>query len=413
MTAFRAGFGRADITPKLGCRLVGYGSRTEGAKTVHDPLQARALVLEDEGGRWAIVSLELLDVSRESVEAMRQAVQRRVGIPPSHVFIGAIHTHGGPDDREKANWERPLEELVADAVEGATFALRPARLGGGFGFLYGYSINRRWLDRPVDPAVAVVRVDDASGEPLGLVTSFGCHAVVLGPDNLAISADWPGYACRRLEEALGESACCLFFYGGGGDVNPLVEGVRQRLRSGIPVLSIGRISAYYGSADDPRAWNIGDRRGGTFEEVAELGEAFAEEVLRVAQGIQSRVPAHPLWSEQVIVEALDSEEGRSLPAEIMLLHAGEMLLLSQPGEVFSETAVALRARLRALGYATPMVVGCANGSLHAYLPPPKAFEEGGYEPQSALRLGLSHRFQERVWQAVEPLLRQRAASLQD
>jgi len=60
-----------------------------------------------------------------------------------------------------------------------------------------------------------------------------------------------------------------------------------------------------------------------------------------------------------------------------------------------------------------MVVGCANGSLHAYLPPPKAFEEGGYEPQSALRLGLSHRFQERVWQAVEPLLRQRAASLQD
>ncbi|MEZ4733470.1 MAG: hypothetical protein R3E79_40760 [Caldilineaceae bacterium] len=49
MSAFQAGFGRADITPKLGCKLVGYGGREEGATAVHDP--AGASVGDRAGGK--------------------------------------------------------------------------------------------------------------------------------------------------------------------------------------------------------------------------------------------------------------------------------------------------------------------------------------------------------------------------
>ena len=55
MATFLAGFGRVDLTPKVGCQLVGYGNRTEGASGIHDPLSARALVLEallTGGGLW-------------------------------------------------------------------------------------------------------------------------------------------------------------------------------------------------------------------------------------------------------------------------------------------------------------------------------------------------------------------------
>jgi hypothetical protein len=93
----------------------------------------------------------------------------------------------------------------------------------------------------------------------------------------------------------------------------------------------------------------------------------------------------------------------------MLLRAGDALLLGQPGEVFSQRAVTLKAKLRAMGYPTPMLVGYANGWL-VYLPEPEAFDEGGYEPGWARRLGLSRHFQARVWEAVEPVLRQRAIS---
>ena len=81
MTSFKAGFGRADITPKLGCQMVGYGNRKSGATGVHDPLLARALVVEDEGGAWALVSNDLCYTNINTVNAIRAAVTARTGIP--------------------------------------------------------------------------------------------------------------------------------------------------------------------------------------------------------------------------------------------------------------------------------------------------------------------------------------------
>lgn len=428
MTVFRAGFGRSDITPKVGCQLVGYGGRSEGATSVHDPLQTRALVLEDKGGRWALISIEFCYLNIDTVQRMREVIQARLGIPPAHIFIATTHTHAGPHDRQAENWDRPLAEVVAGAVEAACQALQPARIGSGYGFLYGYSINRRWLDRPVDPGLAVVRLDDVAGKPLGLVTNFACHAVVMGADNLLISGDWPGYASTRLEEALGPDTTCLFFQGGAGDINPLVAGVREHLQGHQTVRAIGEVSTYYGSPDDPDQWNIGNRAGGTFEEVAELGGAFVEQVLRVAHRISTAVPSSALWSEQITVNATaDPDEPRLDPpawslvlktevptgadgkiqAEIMVLGLDKIVWVGQPGEVFSETAVFLRRKLRLMGYVAPMLVSYANGWL-AYLPEPDAFDEKGYEPGWAVRLGISRYFQARVWQAVAPVLQQRA-----
>ncbi len=364
MTVLRAGFGRADITPQIGCRLMGYGNRTHGATGVHDRLFARALVVADEGGCWALVACDLRCMNAESVREARQAVERRLAIPASNLFIATTHTHSGPHDRDAENWQRPLGELVADAVQNAYEALQPAQLGSGFGMLYGYSINRRWIDRPVDPGVAVVRVDTAEGKPLGLITSFGCHPVVLGYDNYLISADWPGTACRQIEATLGDDATCLFLQGGGGNVNPVVAGVRRQIQSGRPVVSIGNISAYYGSPAADDAYNVGDRHGGTFEEVAELGNAFAEEVLHVHRGVQCRAPDEPIWSEQLVLDSTLDEPALGAPvdtpqvatapaapiaAEIMLLAIGDILLLGQPGEVFSETALSLRTHLARTG----------------------------------------------------------------
>jgi len=420
MTTFRAGFGRADITPAIGCRLVGYNERH--ATDVHDRLLARAFVAEDDGGRWALVSCEFCYLNITTVTEIRAAIQQRLGIPPERVFLATNHTHSGPHDRDAANWSRPLADLVTDAVAAACDRLQPARLGSGYGLLYGYSINRRWLDRPVDPGVGVIRVDDVDGRLLGLITNFACHAVVLGFDNLRISADWPGHACTQLEDQLGGGVTCLFLQGGAGEINPLVQGVRDRLNSGHAVTAIGGISAYYGPADDPHSWSIGNRKGGTFAEVAELGDAFAQEVLRINRGLRTDVSAAPLWSEQITVLAVadpteshanspatsrtvaDCEHWREqgFPAEIMVLAIGDAVLVGQPGEVFSETAVALKTRLRLLGYRTPLLVSYANGWL-SYLPEPYAFDEGGYEVSRAQDLGTSRYVQDRIRAALEPI----------
>jgi neutral ceramidase len=426
MTELKAGFGRADITPKLGCQMVGYGNRPGGASGIHDRLQARAMVLEDAGGSWALVSNDLCYTSSDTVAAVRKVVQERTGIPGDHVLVSCTHTHAGPHDGHAQNWDRPLAEIIADAVVAAHEARQPARIGSGSGILYGYSINRRWLDRPIDPGVTVLRVDDLDGNVLGLFTNFACHSVVLGYDNTQISGDWPGEAMRQLEDRF-PGATCLFTQGGSGNVNPLVSGVRKRLRGGQTIWAIGDVSTYYGSPDDTNKWSIGDRGGGTFAEVVELATAFADEVAYTASRIPTTTPTQPFWSEQVTVNAAAEpdeyperpappliterpgfQDPSNIPAEIMLAGFGDLVLVTQPAEVFAETAIDLKIRLRALGYRTPALVTYTNGFL-LYLPEPDAFPEGGYEVRWAVSLGLSKNFQPRFRQAIEPIIQRHAA----
>ena len=52
---WKAGFAVVDITPKEPLLLSGYASRTEPAKEVLDELHAKALALEDDEGKRALV----------------------------------------------------------------------------------------------------------------------------------------------------------------------------------------------------------------------------------------------------------------------------------------------------------------------------------------------------------------------
>ncbi len=428
MATLKGGFGRADITPRPGTRLVGYGGRDHGNTGIHDPLMARALVLEVAATRYVLLSLELCYVNDETVRAIRQVLAQRFDLQAEHVHMATTHTHGGPDDRIADNWDRPLAAMVAEAVAAAIAALQPVRLGSGSGFLYGYSINRRWLDRPVDPAVAVIRIDDAQGKPLGVIANYACHAVVMGYDNLAVTGDWPGYAARYIEEDLGPGTTCLFFQGGAGDINPLVAGVRQQLHGERTVRAIGDVSTYYGAVDDPDPYNVGDRGGGTFAECAELGRAFRNEVLRVSRRIRTTATPGPIWVESMRVDARRAPDEaepaqtyvpynfpsvqpvvgeRFQSVEIALIGIGDSVLITEPGEVFSETAVRFRARAQLMGYRTVMLVSYANDWL-LYLPEFDAFDEGGYEPGWAMSLHISRNFQQRVWEQIEPGLKAHA-----
>lgn len=425
MPVFNAGVGSSSITPKTGAALVGYFNRPGGAQGVHDNLLARALVLDDGTRAVAICSVELLWLWASIVADIREDVARRCALAPENILICCTHTHAGAAPHNAADWDTPLAGRIADAIVAAYDSRRPARIGFGFGQLFGYNINRRWLNRPADPSVGVMRVDTHDGAPLAVVSNYACHAVVMGYDNYLISGDWPGYSSRLLEAELGCAA--LFTQGGAGDVNPLTETVRQRLAAGHTVGTIGELTSYYGQyrQGDPAAWNIEDRAGGTFLECETLARAVNAEVLRVWRAIPTTASA-ALWTERITINAaagpdeappeglppdyhgyLPEIEPGSIPLEIMLLGVGQAVLTTQPGEVFSETAVELRKAAQQMGFAFPWLVSYANGS-YAYLPPANAFDEGGYEVAWARRIGLSRHMQNRIAERVLPALRQRA-----
>ena len=78
----RAGAATVDITPHAGVVMDGYGARREPSRGVHDSLFARALVLEREGERFAIVSCDLLGLHASITSEVRSLAEKRLGIAP-------------------------------------------------------------------------------------------------------------------------------------------------------------------------------------------------------------------------------------------------------------------------------------------------------------------------------------------
>src|SRR5204863_2511406 len=88
-------------------------------------------------------------------------------------------------------------------------------VGGGAG-VNGAGAN--W-DGPMDPTVAVARIDAEDGETIATLVNYGCHPTTAGPDNRLLSPDYPGVVRQVVERALGGT--CLFLQGAAGDVGTI------------------------------------------------------------------------------------------------------------------------------------------------------------------------------------------------
>ncbi|MCL4852302.1 MAG: neutral/alkaline non-lysosomal ceramidase N-terminal domain-containing protein [Bryobacteraceae bacterium] len=88
----RAGVARVDITPAVSMQMYGYRDRECGPSNgTHDPLYAKALVLESGGSRMAIVTLDLGSIVSER---LKDEVRAKLGI--TVLLLAASHSHSAP-----------------------------------------------------------------------------------------------------------------------------------------------------------------------------------------------------------------------------------------------------------------------------------------------------------------------------
>ncbi|MDP8981462.1 MAG: hypothetical protein M3O35_12830 [Acidobacteriota bacterium] len=382
---FRAGAARINLDPPLGLPMVGYGARN--AQGVLDPLQARALVLSDGTRTLALVTLDLCFLFEvPEMEQIRAAVRPK-GV--DEVVFHASHTHSAPSlpaNREAyAQAVQKIEQVIAEAAA----ALEPARIGSGFGMTYiGHNRRRAlpdgsmemlWRDEPgvstspVDPTVGVIRINHADGKPLAILVNYACHPVVLGPDNLKYSADYPGEMRNAIEEALGGTA--FFLQGAPGDINPFYDKT---------TLEEDAVAA-----------------------MKQTGRKLAAEAVRVAGGIQPRTPgtasvtskttvvhANSRWNLPLLREVLQARyhlepsratrllrESMDLPVTTLLLNS-DIAFVTMPGEPFVEFQTQLRAKSP---LPNTFFLGYTNGYF-AYFPTIAAAVRGGYGADSTVTM---------------------------
>ena len=404
-----AGAAKVNITPYVGARMAGFASRDHGCEGVHDELHARAVVLRAGETRVALVGCELIGLSVESVRAIRQRVEAETGIPAGHVMVGCTHTHSGPSlgrpggQDVDAELVHVTERKVAGAAIAASRGMAEASLGVGKGSVR-IGVNRRERqpdgsfrlgknpEGPVDEEVGVLRFNGSDGRPIALCVVYACHAVVLGPRNYLISADYPGQAVTFLE-GVHPGAVCPFFQSTCGNINAVPVGGtfgdarRLGLRLGAEALQVAErteaspdvaLAVVQGSADVPLAPlpPVEEARRSVAERERELDAMLARgEMTQERREGDFRLR----WARGVLAECEKPEHKTAETLPLQALRLGDALLVTTPGETFVEIGLAIKA-------ASPLpdtfVLGYTNGYM-GYLPTAKAFEEGGYEPNCA------------------------------
>jgi len=222
-----------------------------GDEPLHDSIYARSLVLEGNGQRLAFVAVDLAVFTSERIERI---CKEKYGI--SQVLISSSHNHSEPQKGgrsfEKSNpYVSFYEDQIIRAVGMAAANMFPARIAAGHRTFPQLGFNRlviredghareSWFGDdhytsenperipfgPVDPQVGIIRIEDMQGQPRVILMNYACHADVVC-FNYAISADYPGVACRKVEEAFGNTVNCLFIQGAGGNIEPLMISSRR------------------------------------------------------------------------------------------------------------------------------------------------------------------------------------------
>lgn len=401
----KVGAARTDITPPLGMELEGYGARVSGASGVHDPLHARALVVEgDDGTTVALVVTDLLQVLPRLQEAVAAQVLARTGIPRERLQLVGTHTHSGPDLRQPSDAEQVIGARIAEAVEQAWRQRRDAVAAVGVGTVEGIGANRRPNGGPVDDRVTVTRFDATDGTPIATHLNYGCHPTTLGPDNTLYSADFPGVLCRIVDESVG--GVTIFSTGPQGDVNPggyspegSMVGVVVPWRTFESAERYGRaladvaleVRASLVPAPSSRAW--GDSRVLELRRKplpdADVARRVAEQARAAATAVEAAALTpdatyHALvaaaYAELLAAQAADPDAAGPVRLRVSALALGPLLHVGVEGELF----VALGQRIRAaLGEATTCIAALCDGSV-GYIPTQDAFAIGGYEPNASV-----------------------------
>jgi hypothetical protein len=391
------GFSKVNITPPiLTCTNGGFfDDPKKFHKGVHDELYARAIVLRERDLTTAIVSADLINLPRPTVNHIKEMVETHTGIPEDNIILHATHQHSGPFSyrkkagiRNDAYWT-VTEQKMAGAVYSALQGMQECQVGADSAEL-DMSLNRRILqedgsvlylpshpglapNQPVDKEVGVISFRKLDKRPLVTVINYSCHPLTVGFAPGLISADFPGAAVSEVENRLFGRAV----YTGG---------------------ACGNIHA--------------KRHCEGFEAMDKLGRALGDKVLeiipfiKVQKGKRLRVVREEVDLE-LIPEKMDDNEdieefrtGTTYRFDITIIALNEIAFVAIPCEYFVELQLEIKQQSP---FKQTYLLTTSNGNA-GYIPDRTAYDQGGYEVNIAKFVpGTGEIIRDNILQALQSL----------
>ncbi len=437
MPRFYVGFATGDITPPVGVAMAGYGNRDHGAESVETSLSVKAMVVESDGAAAALAVADLVGVSTDIVDGIRQAVSGQTEIPSDALMVCATHTHWGPAVGEydylpthlkacvPSQYIESLTQTIAETVIEAWEQRAVAAVGWGTGLADGISFNRRpvgadgktvqsfelppdqamiaaaagremqqaWrkggcggprLSPPLadldglragvtDPQIPLLKVQSADGTPLMGLVNFACHPVVGGDDNFYSISPDYPYQARQSFEAV-VGAPLIFTLGCAGDQVPAWRRGDSRVRVGR---SLGGAASrqWYQIEHCTAEPQVATARQEITLALKDLPSiAEAREALSACDDPDGPEAGH---QRHQLATAEKYANRAGIETEITALRIGDWAAVGVPGEVLAEIGLQIKQQSP---FSVTAVISLANDSA-GYISTAQAHREGGYEPK--------------------------------
>jgi len=398
----KAGISKIDITPSESLYMGGYDEscRSGPSQGNKGNIYIRALILDDNINRIALIELDVVSLPRQNYDSIRRQISLETGMPFSNIILGCVHNHAAPypgGRNIESEWYKKLNGNLIKVVQEAISDLEPVQIGGRLG-RSSIAMNRRkemkdtlsYLtfdennssqsygkyktdqpvlikemegvyrlganpDGPIDDQVGVFRIDKLDGQLKAVFVNYACHGTSLGGRNNIISPEWNGYMLEYIENQF-PGVTTIFAQGAAGDINPRF---------------VGGLEGYVDDHENTKA----------------LGDEIGREVIKTINEIETYIPSNPaikLVNESIVCpkkygEVVKDFRNTTISIPVTGIRIDDFCWITFPGELFHEIGQTIKFSAH---LPHTYIVGYSNGSL-GYLPTQEAYAQGGYEPWSS------------------------------
>jgi hypothetical protein len=377
---------------------------------VDNDLYVRAIVVESDGVKAALVACDLVEMPREIAERARELIADSTRIPAAHVMISATHCHTGPvvalqkvgpsqgwDLTQNVKYVDELPRRIARSVEEGNAKLAPANAFAGAGREDRLAFNRRYFMKdgsvgwnpgkfnhnvvkaagPIDPQVPVVYFETLDGKPLATYTNYAMHLDTVG--GRRISADYPFTLHTLLGRLKGPNMVSLFTIGCAGNINHIDIKWHNPQHGEAEAARIGTILAGEVLKTYARVMPVQVSTIRCASKIVPLDLApVSQDQIERAPAIIARGAKAPFLDRVGAYKALDvaSRRGKPIEAEVQVIAlADDLAFVALPGEIFVELGLSIKEHSP---FPHTIIAELANGNI-GYVPTADAYPQGNYE----------------------------------
>jgi len=358
-------------------------------------LRTTALVLEEGGNKFCLVSCDVLMVERNILDEAARSIEEQCAIPFTNILIAATHTHHAPStvrvhgyDRDEKFVKHLQDAIVSAAVQASKKLTADAEVEMHFWLSQEATVGQNsrlllsdgtifWVGPhddairptgPFDPELPVWVFKKPEGQTTALMFNHSTHTIGTRKGEVR-SPSFYGLAAQELEEELGGTA--LFLLGAAGSTHNLtlstdemVFRIKQAIREGVAKAQKREVKRLIAVKEEFTY------RVRNFDEEAE------EQA--VTYYCSKRVKDNPEATIEVfrrMRQALKLHQGEERKTWLQVVLIGDIALVAIPGELFTSLGIDIKRR-SPLRYT--YIVSLANDWI-GYIPDEEGFRLGGYQ----------------------------------